>query len=776
MWISIKPLSALIPRMSEELLPDTAAQTAQNCDLRSGEIRPWNGLVSVNDPTKAGTLLSAFRWAPTAGADDWGTISSVENTTPIKVNTSVAHGRTTGQRIYIDGTGISSIDGATHAITVVDTDTFSLDSTTADGTAATGHWVYENGYWFSWTTDVNVVTSPVAADAYSRVYYTGDGVPKMTYNSIAVTGGTDYPENSYTLGVPAPVAAPSLAASNNYTTGSITAATKINSGAITGATQANPCVITSASHGLTTGYRVYIVDVVGMTELNGETTSFAVTVIDANSFSLDDTDSTGYTAYTSGGYWYNASYVDGPTIKITSASHGLATGYKVAIDDIVGMTELNGNTYTVTVLDANNFTLNSTPGYDYTAYTSGGEWVRQYGLEDQATRAYVYTYVSALDEEGPPSDPTSIDVDPGQNVALSGMSTGPAGTYNIDTKRIYRSEDGGDYRLVAEIAVATTTYTDTQTYEDIAENTILPSATWDPPPSDLTGLISLPCGALAGISGNQVCFSEPNYPHAWPTGYRLTFDHNPVALGATGNSIIVGSEGDPSIIVGNDPASMDPNDLEEGGACVSKRGLVDMGYGIVYPGPTGLMYSTGGVPQLITKELWTEKEYKALKPESFVAFRVHGQYICFYDNDTTQAGFIFDPREPTASLTFVTTYATGGFTDPLTGDVYLIVSGKIQRWDADTANPLTHTWKSKAFRTPYPTNFAWAKVIADSYSSLTAKFYADGVLIKTKTVASRAAFRIPPGSSKSEVWEIELTGTDHVKSVVMSQAIEELAV
>lgn len=73
------------------------------------------------------------------------------------------------------------------------------------------------------------------------------------------------------------------------------------SGAITNATQANPCVITSTGHGLVTGNRVRIDGIVGMTELNNRV--FTITSLTADTFSLDAEDSTGHTAYTSGGVW-----------------------------------------------------------------------------------------------------------------------------------------------------------------------------------------------------------------------------------------------------------------------------------------------------------------------------------------------------------------------------------------------------------------------------------------------------------------------------------------
>lgn len=78
------------------------------------------------------------------------------------------------------------------------------------------------------------------------------------------------------------------------------------SGTITGATQANPVEITSVAHGRTTGQRVYLADLGGMTELNAR--AFLITVTGDDTFTLDGEDGTAHTAYTSGGTW---SYNDG---------------------------------------------------------------------------------------------------------------------------------------------------------------------------------------------------------------------------------------------------------------------------------------------------------------------------------------------------------------------------------------------------------------------------------------------------------------------------------
>ena len=73
---------------------------------------------------------------------------------------------------------------------------------------------------------------------------------------------------------------------------------------ITGITQANPAVVTATSHGYSNGDEVLISGVVGMTEVNNK--RFLVANKTTNTFELQnkdsvDVDSTGFTAYSSGG-------------------------------------------------------------------------------------------------------------------------------------------------------------------------------------------------------------------------------------------------------------------------------------------------------------------------------------------------------------------------------------------------------------------------------------------------------------------------------------------
>lgn len=77
---------------------------------------------------------------------------------------------------------------------------------------------------------------------------------------------------------------------------------------ISGITQAAPAQITATAHGVPAGWRVAIVSVKGMLQINAKNTPprssdyHAATVVSANSISLNDVNSSDYSPYTSGGY------------------------------------------------------------------------------------------------------------------------------------------------------------------------------------------------------------------------------------------------------------------------------------------------------------------------------------------------------------------------------------------------------------------------------------------------------------------------------------------
>jgi hypothetical protein len=304
------------------------------------------------------------------------------------------------------------------------------------------------------------------------------------------------------------------------------------------------------------------------------------------------------------------------------------------------------------------------------------------------TRGYVYTYVNSYGEEGPPSPVSNLfDIYDGNTCDLSGMDTdaGLDARYKITLKRIYRinmtASGTAQYQFVVEIAVATTTYSDTKDNAELGE--ILATAEWEAPPSGITGIINLPNGMLAGIvpDNNLVCFSVPFYPHAWPASYQKATERKPVGLGAFGNTVIALTQGQPYAIIGNDPANLVSEKIDIDYSCMSKRGIVNMGSTIVYPAPQGLVGINPQGATLLTAEILTSVQWQALyNPSSITAFQWEDKYIAFYYHlqnliPVFWAGFIFDLK--TKDLIDLDFFADAGYFDPSTGILYLVISGDI---------------------------------------------------------------------------------------------------
>ncbi|SEJ46907.1 hypothetical protein SAMN05216201_10996 [Pseudomonas linyingensis] len=70
------------------------------------------------------------------------------------------------------------------------------------------------GFWMAWGSGkrVHAVKSMLADDAWSRVYWTGDGAPKVGGIGEITAGAQPWPSSSFRLGIPAPAAAPTTSA------------------------------------------------------------------------------------------------------------------------------------------------------------------------------------------------------------------------------------------------------------------------------------------------------------------------------------------------------------------------------------------------------------------------------------------------------------------------------------------------------------------------------------------------------------------------------------
>lgn len=86
-----------------------------------------------------------------------------------------------------------------------------LDTTLAQTSLIKTIAYYLSAYWFEFSATVNLQSGPIAGDTQSKIYYTGNGIPKKTNQTEATTGSPPYPVNYYPMGAPTP-AHPAVAA------------------------------------------------------------------------------------------------------------------------------------------------------------------------------------------------------------------------------------------------------------------------------------------------------------------------------------------------------------------------------------------------------------------------------------------------------------------------------------------------------------------------------------------------------------------------------------
>lgn len=151
---------------------------------------------------------------------------------------------------------------------------------------------------------------PASGVTTTRSIGVSDGLllPGWTYEVIGTAGVVTYDGTAYAVG---------------ETFEGVFGVTGWAGAAVTGATQANPCVVTIPGHRLQTDDPVRFTHLVGMTELN--TGTFTATRLTDDTISIG-VDSSGYGAYTSGGWAYGDAE---PAFQVAVALY--ASGQKTRI-------------------------------------------------------------------------------------------------------------------------------------------------------------------------------------------------------------------------------------------------------------------------------------------------------------------------------------------------------------------------------------------------------------------------------------------------------------
>jgi hypothetical protein len=342
--------------------------------------------------------------------------------------------------------------------------------------------------------------------------------------------------------------------------------------------------------------------------------------------------------------------------------------------------------------------------------------------------------------------------------------------------------DGGNFDFIDDF--------DSRTLLDI-----LDSDEYDPPPEELQGLTSMQNNILVGFVGNTLYFSEPGQPSAWPNRYATPVGYEIVAIAALAGSLLVTTKGYPYIVSVTDPAAgISSARIDALYPNLNARSLVTMGYGIVWSTNDGLaVYSPASGAALVTKLLYNNDTWSAdVDPSTVVAeyygenyFASHSGGSFVFEQDTKVGGFFVDTGP----------VFTASFYDTQTGRLYYVggTNGDIFEWDDLSQPALTMQWKSKVIVTKDMVNLGAARVVAD-YSTLTQtwdtdvqlwnaaltnwnladeitfRLWVDKQLIFTTTVNDVDGFRLPTGY-RTDTFEVGVEGNVRVRAIHLAETM-----
>mgnify|MGYP003663998098 FL=1 len=241
---------------------------------------------------------------------------------------------------------------------------------------------------------------------------------------------------------------------------------------------------------------------------------------------------------------------------------------------------------------------------------------------------------------------------------------------------------------------------------------ILEALDYDPPDERMQGLLAIHNSMIVGFFDNTICFSEPGVPHAWPIKYRLQVDTKIVALGAYGTTLLALTDRTPWKLDGNNPAAMSITRTDYILPCVSKRSVINIGFGVVWASAGGLaVYSTTIGTDYLTKNVHSWATW----PQAYDAKNLYGAYYRgrYFGSDGLNT-FLFERDEEVGGhLVKSDVRFTAAYYDAKTDRFYYAAGDQVWLWNSQQVGNAVLDWKSKVFTTKSPINLGAAQIVGD---------------------------------------------------------------
>lgn len=433
----------------------------------------------------------------------------------------------------------------------------------------------------------------------------------------------------------------------------------------------------------------------------------------------------------------------------------------------------------------------------------------------QESRAYLYTMVSAFNEEGAPSPATVANGYTTGNWTIvipapaAGINTGR----NLAYYRLYRtvtdSSGNATYYQVTQVPInfsGQVTITDSALDASITANQQLITVFYTPPPAGLQGVVMMANGIAAGFTNErEVWFSEAYLPHAWPAPYALTVDYPIVGLTANGTSLNIMTEGSPFIATGVTPDTITIGKIVANEPCIGRGSIIAAGEGAYYASPNGyILLNTGGTTNITQQPgqgIFEKEFWYTLQPWMLASGRYANSIAAFIKGSglTTINGMVIDNTDNNVPFSYINTASpvVNAMTDELSGQLFYITQNHVYQWNPPNGGSLwPYIWKTKKFRFTYPQQFKAFMVLFDIPPEVTitpgerntdqnqtfnpntqlliVRVYADGQEIVVREVQQSGETLLIPQGSKWTQWEFQFEGQINLKFFKSATSVKEL--
>jgi hypothetical protein len=166
------------------------------------------------------------------------------------------------------------------------------------------------------------------------------------------------------------------------------------------------------------------------------------------------------------------------------------------------------------------------------------------------------------------------------------------------------------------------------------------------------------------------------------------------------------------MLTGSSPIAMPGIPHPASWKCLSFASMTKGVNGVEFACPEGLASFPPGGGSISTKSLFTEVEWQALKPETFIAAHHAGRYYFAFQTAAETAMMILQRSEP-AALLKANIKPTALYACEDDANLYMAIGNKVYQWDADQGTKMVFDWMSREVMYPDPTTFGAFMVDAE---------------------------------------------------------------